>query len=162
MWLLKKWWTEWKLRHSSQLPFPLPWIFKISLPFSNTYYFLSKGWPALYKESTRGLKGCNCLKDQLTNSQGNSRWPINWEEDQGEASRTLWTGISWSRATFSRQYLSAFPWQLDQRARVVLEPVPWPLGIDDTTKQSPWENWEMGTWIKPLSSQHTGPHWAIS
>lgn len=53
-----------------------------SLPFPQKCVFFPKGWPALYKDSsTQGLKGCNCLKDQLTNSQGNSRRPINWEEE---------------------------------------------------------------------------------
>lgn len=37
--------------------------------------------------------------------------------------------------TFSRQHLAAFPWQLGRSARVcLLKPLPWPLGMDDTTK----------------------------
>ena len=31
--------NRWKLRHGSQLPFPLPWIFKISLPFPQKCLF---------------------------------------------------------------------------------------------------------------------------
>lgn len=101
--------------------------------------FFPKGWPSLYKESsTQGLKGCSCLKDQLTNSQGNSRRPLNWEEEgpgRGWQNFVNWHCLVQCSLTFSRQHLAAFPWQLGQRARLcLLKPLPRPLGMDDTTK----------------------------
>ena len=80
----------------------------------------------------------------LTNSRKTFKKVLGKKKDQGEASRTLLGPV----LLFSGQYLALFPGSLARGQECFLEPVPWPLGIDDTTKQSPWENWEMGTWLQ--------------